>query len=244
MKSADRDKRRFRRFTVDVMEINGKLILANEVEILDISVGGASVRADRRLNIGNEYTLKIEDRMKAVSLKGEVVWSVLSEVRKAPGGEMVPIYTAGMRFSDMSVENAMALKDFIESHEKCYLLQDAMYELGDLRLNIRFCVDTPEKVFLDSPESYRVRKLSLGGMLIESNRALEVEDRFPMEISFPDDTLVTFSCRVASCLKVKGGGKRNFDVGIEFIEMSKKDAKKLREFIGKLQRTDDGPSCL
>jgi len=242
MKSEEQDNRRFRRFTVDVMEINSKLILANEVEILDVSLGGVSVRADRRLNIGNEYTLKMEDRAKSISLKGTVVWSILSDVRKGPGGEMIPIYTAGMKFMDMSDERAAALTDFIEGHKEGYFQQNEMYELGDLRLNIRFNINAPERAVLDCPESYKVKKLSLSGMLIESSKELEVEGRFPMEVSFPDETLVTFNGRVASCLVTKDAEDKNFDVGIEFTEMSKKDAKRLKEFIGMLQKMDNRPS--
>ncbi len=74
MESERQEKRHYERFIVDVMEINSKLIFANEVEILDISLGGVSVRVDRRLNIGNEYTLKIEDKSKAIFLSGAVVW--------------------------------------------------------------------------------------------------------------------------------------------------------------------------
>lgn len=224
------------------MEINSKLILANEVEVLDISLGGVSVRADRRLNIGNEYTLKMEDKAGTISLKGSVVWSFLSEVRKNNEGEMIPIYTAGMKFTDMPDEKAAELTSFIDGHKQDFFQQTEVRGLTDLRLNIRFCINTPEKAVLDCPESYRVKKLSLGGMLIESGHEMEVENRFPMEISLADDTLITFHGRVASCLAINVAGDSNFDVGIEFTEMSKKDTKRLKEFISMLNKMDTGPS--
>ena len=54
-----RENRRYKRFSVDIFGINGKMMFANEVEIQDISIGGISIRVDRRLNMGSEYTLKV-----------------------------------------------------------------------------------------------------------------------------------------------------------------------------------------
>lgn len=241
MGSEGREQRRYKRFAVDVMDINSKMIFANEVEILDVSLGGVSVRVDRRLNIGNEYTLKIEDKAKAICLKGVVVWSLLSEVRKSPEGEMVPIYTIGMKFTDISKEGAAELTNFIEGHRQDYL-DSEVHEPGGLRLNIRFNIAAPEKTVLDYPESYRVKKLSLGGMLVESVRELEVEGRFPMEVSLPNDTRVTFQGRVASCLAAGDVRHRGFDIGIEFAEMSKRDRERLRKFISMLHSEDNDSS--
>jgi hypothetical protein len=234
MDGIGREKRRYKRFTVDLLEINGKMILANEVEILDISLGGLSVKADRRLDIGNVYTLKIEDKTRTISLNGTVIWSLLSDVRTSPEGERVLIYTGGMRFADMSDEKVAELTRFIEGNRQDFCKHNEVHELSGLRLNIRFSINAPGKVVLERSECYRVKKIGLGGMLIESSHEMEVENRFPMEVSLPDKTLITFHGRVASCLALEGPTDKSFDVGIEFADMPERAAEKLREFIAML----------
>ena len=58
------NKRRYKRFVVDILEINTRLTFARNVKILNISVGGVSLRVDKQLNIGSDYTLRIEGKGK------------------------------------------------------------------------------------------------------------------------------------------------------------------------------------
>ncbi len=112
------ENRRHKRFKLDSVEINGKMVFATYVKILDISIGGVSLKADRRLNIGSEYVLKLEGGNSIISAKGMVVWSALSGAREVRGGEVAPVYTAGMKFTDVSAERINQLLAFIEHHEK------------------------------------------------------------------------------------------------------------------------------
>ena len=97
-------------------EVNGKMALATEVKIIDISISGIALKANRRLNIDGDYTLTLEGR-KTISLRGTVVWCSLIETRKSSKGEMIPIYSAGMQFKDMSTERITGLQYLIESHK-------------------------------------------------------------------------------------------------------------------------------
>ncbi len=54
----EKERRSFPRFTVDIMDIHGKMLFTNDVKILDISMGGVLLKADRRLNIGRDYTIQ------------------------------------------------------------------------------------------------------------------------------------------------------------------------------------------
>ena len=87
------DKRQYKRFTVDVMDMHSKMVLADDVKILDISLSGISLKADRRLNIGCNHMLNIEDKGNILTVKGKVIWSLLSENKDGKHGEIVPIYT-------------------------------------------------------------------------------------------------------------------------------------------------------
>jgi len=85
------DKRRHKRFKLDIIEINGKMSLADKVKIIDISLGGIAVKADRRLNIGREYLIRLEDKGKSIDVKGIVVRSELSGIEERDKGERVSI---------------------------------------------------------------------------------------------------------------------------------------------------------
>ena len=219
-------KRRFKRFTLKVLEIHGRMTAATDVKIDDISIGGIRLRANRRLNIGNEYVLKLEDKKKVVSLKGVVVWSSLSDNREGSHGEIVPIYTAGLKFTNISAEKITQLLDFIEDHKK-----EEVYVMGSSRLNVRFHVNDPERASLNYPASYKVKKISLGGMLIECLQALEIESRIPMALSLQDDKAMKFVGRIASSQLMEDGDPKQYNIGIEFLDLTEKDNEMLATFI-------------
>jgi|GEM_PF-192603 len=220
------DKRRHKRYTLDVMEVEGKMMFASEVKIIDISIDGVSVKANRRLNIGSEYLLKLDDRKKVISLKGTVVWSSLSESRKGPGGGLVPIYTVGMKFNNISVEKITELLEFIEGHKK-----EEVPVTGGQRLNIRFHIKDQGNAALNFPAMYKVKTISLGGMLIECMRDLEVDSRIPMELSVHDDKPFKFMGRAVSCKAIGSGGQKLYYIGIEFLDLTYEVREVLTTFI-------------
>ncbi|MEW6587040.1 MAG: PilZ domain-containing protein, partial [Nitrospirota bacterium] len=110
------DRRPHKRYTVDLLDIRSALIEENDLEIVDISPKGIGIRAKRRLNIGETYTLKIRSRDTVLNLKGVVMWSKISGTRRSPGKDSVPIYTAGLEFVDVSADKRDELVNFIESH--------------------------------------------------------------------------------------------------------------------------------
>ena len=81
------EKRRDKRFSVNIMEINGKMVLATYVEILDISIGGVSFKANRRLNMGSEYSLRMESGDTELTVRGIIVRATLSESLKDSRGQ-------------------------------------------------------------------------------------------------------------------------------------------------------------
>jgi hypothetical protein len=220
------EKRRHPRYSLDDMEVNGRMLFATDVKILDISVGGVSLKADRRLNIGCEYELKLQSSERLLSLKGVVVRSSLSGTRRVAGGGTLPVYTAGMSFSKISPESVAELADFIENHKKDEKEESCV--VSGPRAHVRFHISAPEKAVLQYPENYPVKKISLSGMLIESVFPFEVESRYPMELSFQDDTGITILGRVASCQET---GERQYAIGIEFLDLKDRDNGVLSAFI-------------
>jgi Tfp pilus assembly protein PilZ len=228
------DKRRYKRFTLNVQDINGKMLFATEVKVIDISVGGISIKANRRLNIGSEYSLMLEGKS-TISLRGSVVWSSLGEGRGKADGEVVPIYSAGLKFTNMSAAKITELLSFIESYKK-----EEVRVIGGTRLNVRFHINDPEKVILNFPSSYKVKTISLGGMLIECVRDLEIESRIPMELSIHAGKPVEFMGRVASCRVIDKDGQKQYGIGIEFIDLTEKDKAVLLSFLEQSAVMEDG----
>jgi hypothetical protein len=238
------NRRQYERFSVDILEINGKMMFAKEVKILDISLGGVSLKADKRLNLGNEYTLKIEGKGKTLSIKGVVVWSWLSESREDDRGNLIPIYTAGMKFTDISDESLRAVGDFLDENRLDTDRDIDKFSPNGLRLYVRISIEEPQKAILNIDGSYKVRKISLGGMLVESEHLLEIETKIPMEITLAEDRSIKVFGRIASCLLSQDEENEHYEIGVEFLDMSDKDRTTLQEFIGLLNSMDKSSTTL
>ena len=221
--------RRYQRYRLDFVEINGQLTLASEVSILDISMGGVSLKADKRLNIGGKYMLRLEEKEKRISVKCEVAWARLSGTKSSPEGETVPVYTAGMRFVDLSEERQAELMRFVEC-----VKEEAVQRANDRRQHVRFNIRLPGMAILNFPADYRVKVISMSGMLIESDQELECEIRVPMVLSLHDDRSIDFLGRVAMCQKDEGDGAEHYRIGIEFMGLEDEAKGVLATFIAML----------
>jgi len=95
------ERRQHRRFKVDDIKVNSEMPSATDVKIIDISISGVFVKADRKLDIGKKYALKIGYENKVLFVKAAVVWSMLADNIEEANGSIVPIYIAGMQFTDV-----------------------------------------------------------------------------------------------------------------------------------------------
>ena len=230
------EKRRHKRYALDIYDIQSEMLLAKEVKILDISISGVSLKADKRMDINREYTLKIRSKGKVLIFKGKVISSVLSGNQQGADGESVPIYTAGLKFADSSSEKMKEIIDFIEDHKREEDRQEDVYQLSGLRLFTRFQIEAPDETsLLHCYDGCKVKKLSLGGMLIERDNPLEIEITMPMKLTFPQDKSITFQGRIASCLLIENSVPECYDIGVEFLEMPEKEKQMLVEFIESLE---------
>jgi Tfp pilus assembly protein PilZ len=218
--------RRHKRFRLDLMEIEGKMILAHRVEIIDISLGGVALKTDRRLNVGKEYLIKLGTREKTINVKGIIARCELSKIEEKCDGEGVLIYTAGMMFKDVSSETIVDFMNSIERDKK-----ESVPGMADRRLNIRFYITTPEEKTLSFPEQFKVKELSLCGMLIQTEQALEIESMIPMMLSLQADKPVNFIGRVASCRMTEDKGQAYYGIGVEFGDLTDEDRMLLKTFI-------------
>jgi c-di-GMP-binding flagellar brake protein YcgR len=234
------ENRRYKRYALDTYDIHGEMLFVKDLKILDISIAGISLKSDKRMNIDREYTLKIIAKDQTLILKGKVMWSLLSENQEGARGDIIPIYTAGLKFTDVSNEKMKEIINFIEKHMQEKDRQKNIYELSGPRLFTRFQIEaSAERPTLNFYEVCEVKKISLGGMLIESEHPIEIEIKMLMELTFPEDKVITLQCRVASSLLIANTVPERYDIGVEFLEISERDHEILVEFINLLDTDKD-----
>jgi len=217
------ERRRWPRFTVE--NIHGRLIAESEVEILNMSISGAAIKVERRLTMGGLYNLKLDRDGSVLTLRTEVVWSVLTEFRKNEDGDEVPVYSAGLRFMDVLTPRIAELLSFIDEHK---IIDEK--RLGGLRMHI----DAPGKAVLDYPEGYQVLVLSRTGMLIETDHGVMVDGVCPMEVTLPDGAPLRFSGRVVTLKERVDDVRPRREIGIEFLDMSAEDRTRLTQYLDSL----------
>ena len=222
-------KRKYKRFSVDVMNIKGKMTVSNRVDVLDIHGDRVKLKADLRLNVDTEYVLHLQADDRSLKLKGLVEWSSISEPVKGLDDEIIPMYTAEMRFSAVTGDALSDLNYFIEIFHMEE--EERLSGLG-LQINKR------ENALIDEPREYKVKKLSLGGMLIGSVSAFEVSGVFPMELTIPGNKIINFMGRITSCRPANNSLLPN-DIGVAFSEMTDQDRENLNEFLRKLDTEEE-----
>ena len=111
LKNDIRDKRQNKRYIVNDRNLNVQIALANEVKVIDISIGGISFKTDKKLDPGKQYVLKLHMKDRVINVHGAVKWSSLSEYKQYrvqgqhglfSDGGLIPIYTVGMQLIDFS----------------------------------------------------------------------------------------------------------------------------------------------
>ena len=219
------EQRRGPRFVVE--GVHGTMTAASQVEILNMSISGAAIRLDRNLRVGGEYNLRLDLNDTVLAVKGVVVWSVLSEIQRGREDESKPFYSAGMKFLDILSPRLMELLEFIDQHK---IVQEN--RLGGLR----FHIDAPGKALLDVPQSYRVRVISLSGLLMDTEQPLELRQTYPMEVTLEAQEPVHFTGRVAYCAAPNEPGAKRYQIGVAFADMGSADRTRLSKFIESLSR--------
>jgi hypothetical protein len=221
MPSREEEKRRHKRFSVK--GIHGNLLYPEDVKVLDISIDGAAIETTKWPDLKREYTLKIKNKEVILKLRGRIVWAILTSPQKISSDVVIPIYRAGMRFNnDTLSENTTRLINFIEENK--------IKKLEKRLVGVRFKIATPENIQLDYPYKYEVKRMSLSGMLIEIENALDLNSRYDIEL-FINENVVKVEGRVANCTEIKMESGAVYDIGIEFVKLPDNDKELLKKFL-------------
>lgn len=220
------NKRRHKRYVVD--RIFGNLLYSTEVNIVNLSIDGAAIETTKRLELNREYPFKIRYKGTLLNLKGLVVWSVLSQSEKKDSGEVIPVYKAGLKFTELLDEKTKILLKFIEESKV------KSTEKRLLGIRIKIAESENKNIKIDFPYRYDVKKISLSGMLVEIEHPFELNARHHMELFLNKDVLNIVG-RIAYCDKNTSNEDTKYDIGIEFVDMSDNDKVLLKEFIDTLE---------
>jgi hypothetical protein len=223
------NKRRHERFKLDLVELDGKMFLIDNVEVLNISFGGVSLKTDRELNIGKEYLITLVEKGKSIDVKGIAVRSALSGSDERTDGKRVTLYTASMKFKDGQAEKIAAFLNLIEQHKR-----EEVPVMVDQRRSVRFHITIPLETMLSHSTKFKVKKISLSGMLIQTEQALGIESMIPMGLSLNAGDPVNFIGRVASCRMAGDKGQAHYEIGVEFTDLTDKGRTLLKTFIDDL----------
>lgn len=230
------NERRFKRFKLDVATLDGKMLLTSNAEVLNLSAGGASVRSERELPVGKEFLITFAERGKKTEIKSMVVRSAFSGTEKGTGGKDVAFYTSNIRFQAGQTQKIAYV---IGSRER--QREDSVPVADDRRRDVRFHMIIPLESVLSHTARFRVKQMSMSGMLIQSEQPLEINSTIPMDLSLAGGR-VDFIGRVASCRTAETDGKNWHDIGVEFLELTDEGKTLLKKFIDGLAVSKDDPA--
>lgn len=215
------ERRREARF--DVETGHGTMLSTTPVDIINISLGGLAFRTETRLQIGEEYTVTLDVAGKSVAMRGVVAWSVLGGL-ESRGGETIPVYSVGMKFQGA----------FTEGGENVLASAADPVAVEQRLAGVRFHLDGQASIA--HPLRYKVRIISMHGMLVEIDHPIKVDEVLPLEISLEDEAPIRCRGRVASCHERLDHKPKHYDIGFEFKQMPDEDNARLSRVVKALAR--------
>lgn len=220
--------RRHTRYSIEGMDVHAHMLFSDEVQLDNLSVNGACVHAMTDLHVGCKYLIRISDKQSSLYVGGALVWK---NKLISPEGTSLGC-KAGLRFLSNSPDDLVRLKDFMRTSG-----EPDERRVGDQFISapLRFYIKSNVKAVLKYPEILNIKKISLGGMLMESPRALAREDNYPFKIRLSDGSEpIKCKGRIASIVRHSENMRQNFDIGVEFVNLDDSGRTRLDGFIRSL----------
>jgi hypothetical protein len=219
-----RDQRRHRRYDVD--GVRGSLLFSLDARILNMSLTGMAIETSSLLHMGSSYSLRVAHAGGQLRFKTYVKWCHLERNERTPEGDSHPVYQAGLDFREILDESALQVLAFLEEH--------IIVEL-DRRLGGRFHLASQPPAALVERHDFEVRRLSLGGLLVETEWEPSLEAEVELEISTGRTTLHSRG-RVRSVLPSIGDpdGGPLYAVGLELTGVAPDDRRALAALVENL----------
>ena len=221
-------KRRYPRYPLRAMDVRAHLLFTEEIELRNLSLSGACIRTLEDPQIGEKYLLRLRDEKVSRAIRCSVVWKCAI----SSNGSLPKAYTAGLQFHTLASDEIVMLKDYMRNSG----VPIAIRVSDDFRPSpLRFSFTTDTKAVLKCPKALHVKTISLGGMLMESERAPKIEGHYLMKLPLsrgPEPLRI--KARIASIIPRKESRRPRFDIGVEFLTMEDSDRVRLNSFIQSL----------
>ncbi len=221
-------KRRYKRYRVDGLDIHAKTVFSAEVELINVSMTGAYLQTFNKLRIGCNYLIWLNNEGILLPLMCTVRRLLSSEIRPEQSGRVLSIYKAGIEFLDSDAETTAKVRDFIGRHK---LSREQKFAFEKRFDRMRYELPKRTTAHLNYEEIHTVKTISLCGMLIETKYKFGQDKSVPMELFLPNEVPIKFLGRVASCVSRTDTYQKPVDTGIEFLDMPEPDKSRLGRFI-------------
>lgn len=212
----------------DGFSLDGHMTFAHETEVLNISIGGAALTAERKLDVGSSGMLQLVGSGEVMLLDGIVAWCLKSGERTPranSAGKTTPVFKVGMQFTNISPEKVTELVNFIEKHKKS---EDS--RIGGLRFNIF----SPERAALSYKRRFTVRELGLEKITVHTREELAEGQRLPVEVFLREAGAIAFVGEVSYCRRCAEEAGELFEAGVSVAEISNEDRARLEAFVRSL----------
>jgi len=207
-----------------VLDVEGSFEVRVDVKVTNLSVAGMAIETRNTLIVGRSYAFRVAQGGKHIDVGGRVMWCVLDS-RKRRGDEFEPVFRAGVQFEDVHDRQTLALQKLIDS--------SAAFDPG-APLHGKFVAAIGGTLAVDEQVSFVVKKLSLSGMLVDTDWAPRKNEVVPFEAVL-GEFLVAGHGRVAYIERYDSDdGSSRCRLGIEFTLLSDRSHARLETYISAL----------
>ncbi len=214
-----RNRRRFGRHEVE--EAQGT-IGHIEARVVDISLEGLSIQVGEPLQVGQSYQLSLRHQERAVPIEGAVAWCSLLDTRQNEAGELESIYRVGIHIEKILSGRALNLYKFIE--------EQAVVDAG-MGVFGCFTVEPGEGLPVGLVADFSVRKISLSGMVFETDSRPEVGSVIQMRLLLGERELEAQG-RIVRAERVEPSAGFSFtQIAVEFVELADESWRAFADYI-------------
>ncbi len=219
-------RRRNRRY--DVNDIEGCFIVRIDVGVSNLSLAGMAIETRNTLIVGRTYPFRIRHENETVDINGRVMWCGLTGTMRFDD-DVVPVFRAGIQFEDILDRDVLKLQKLIE--------QSGEFETGNA-VHGRFVAQLDGTISEDEQAGFEVKKISLSGMLVDTDRAPRKDDVVPFEVHLESAELSGHGRIVHIDPYLHSSGEQRFRLGIEYTLLSDRSRSTLEQFIAQLVNED------
>jgi c-di-GMP-binding flagellar brake protein YcgR len=219
--------------------LRGRLPVAARADLIDISLGGAGVRAAVPLSSTGTYRLRLRGSASAsgkqsIERLGRLVWRHTEGT--SPSARLSAPFRCGLSFDGPTGGGNGDLFEFIRDHGNERVTQSSAASSaapGPERTATRYRLGALSLVTLETEIPYRVLTISLSGMLIGSAVPLRAEAKIFVVLELPKAEIRT-AARVVST-ELVDGYISECHVGLEFVGMQDDDRRLLEDYLRPLK---------